>query len=145
MRPNVGVQLRLSDVGLAAHLTFEGPGSETFMLVLVVFQVVLGDEPHFTNITSVGFQALMLDADMLVNAGLVKHLQTNGTLGGQGGLFVVRHKIVFVLQSYVSRQTGGMDKDLSAEVTFLGHSFVDLFHMPIQGPRGLEHLSAMTI
>ena len=74
MRPNVGVQLRLSDVGLAAHLTFERPRSETFMLVLVVFQVVLGNEPHFTNITSVGFQALMLDSDMLVNAGLVKHL-----------------------------------------------------------------------
>ena len=115
------------------------------MLVLMVFQVVLGDEPHFTNITSIGFQALVLDADMLVNAGLVKHLQANGTLGGQGGLFVVRHKIVFVLQSYMSRQTGRMDKDFSAKVTFFGYPFVDLFNMPIQGPSGLEHLSAMAI
>ena len=51
------------------------------MLPLMIFQVIFGDKSHLTDLTLVGFLTFMLDSDMFVDAGLVKGLVANGTLG----------------------------------------------------------------
>ena len=125
-------------------MALERPRSDTFVLPLMVLQIVLGDESHLTYFADVGLETVVLDADMFVDAGLVKGLHTQGALGRERGLLVVGHKVGFVSATYVSGEAGRMHKDLAAMVAFLGHSFVDFFHMPVQISFGLEDFAAMT-
>ncbi len=71
MRPHVSVEEALSKIGLATQLAFERPRSDSFMLPLMAFEVVLANEALFADVAHVGLLALVLDHDVLVNAGFV--------------------------------------------------------------------------
>ena len=86
----------------------------------------------------------MLDADVLVDARLVEHLITDRAFGVERTLLVLGQEPDLVAHPNVPRQTGSMDKHLSAIVALLGLFVVLAFLVPVQISLSLEHFAAVT-
>jgi hypothetical protein len=144
VRSHVGVKQALSEVGLLAELALKRPGPHALVLPLMIQQVAFRHEGGLADVTRVRLLALVLNANVLVDTGLVEHLLAHRAAGVERALLVLGQEIYLMFQPDVSRQARAVDEDLSAVGALLGLLVVLTFLVPVQVTLRSEDLAAVT-